>query len=239
MKKQIQNFTKLLMMLLGMAFFQQSVVGQVTINMGAGPTTTNSPTGTLFDDGGPAGVYMNNANYSLLISVPGADSISLTFSAFNTELDWDYFQIYQGNSAAGLHITNGSVPPASLGNNFAGFGPGIHGAPLTPFTYRVAGSEMFLRFRSDGSVNAAGWQATWAAKMRSAQNDAGVLRIDSPAFYQSGNRNIVATISNFGVNQITSATVNWSVNGLIQTPATFNGLLDTMNGSGNRTARVN
>jgi len=70
-------------------------------------------------------------------------------------------------------------------------------------------------------------------------NDAGVLSIDSPyIFCSTGVRNVAATIHNFGRNQITSATVNWKVNGVTQTPYSFSGTLDTTGGSGSSNAQV-
>ena len=68
-------------------------------------------------------------------------------------------------------------------------------------------------------------------------NDAAVLSVDSPTVFCAGNQNIYATIANFGGNQINSVTVNWSFDGVIQTPISYTGLLDTLNGLGN-TAQI-
>ena len=68
-------------------------------------------------------------------------------------------------------------------------------------------------------------------------NDAAVLAVDSPTVFCAGNQNVYATIANFGGNQINSVTVNWSFDGVLQTPVTYTGLLDTLNGLGN-TAKV-
>ncbi len=46
-------------------------------------------------------------------------------------------------------------------------------------------------------------------------------------------------IRNFGSNQITPVTVNWTVNGVAQTPFTYSSTLDTLNGAGPDTAWVN
>ena len=77
----------------------------------------------------------------------------------------------------------------------------------------------------------------WSAP--SGTNDAGVASIDSPYTYCSaGNFDVKATIRNFGVNQISGVTVNWSVNGSLQTPLTYTSLLDTAGGSGASAAQV-
>ncbi len=70
-------------------------------------------------------------------------------------------------------------------------------------------------------------------------NDAGVLSIDSPVVFTAGLQPVVARIRNFGLNQITSVNVNWELNGVAQTPATYTGLLDTIGGSGSNFAFVN
>jgi hypothetical protein len=54
----------------------------------------------------------------------------------------------------------------------------------------------------------------------------------------AGTQPVVARVRNFGVNQITSVTVNWSVNGVIQTPVVHTSLLDTTNGAGPNSAAV-
>lgn len=71
-----------------------------------------------------------------------------------------------------------------------------------------------------------------------ATNDIGVISIDAPENFCAGTRNVVATIQNFGTNQVTSATVNWSVNGVVQTPYSHTGTLDTIGGSGLVAAQV-
>ena len=77
----------------------------------------------------------------------------------------------------------------------------------------------------------------WSAP--SGTNDAGVSSIDSPYTYCSaGNYDVKATIRNFGVNQISGVTVNWSVGGTLQTPITYTSLLDTTGGSSASSAQV-
>ncbi len=71
-----------------------------------------------------------------------------------------------------------------------------------------------------------------------ATNDIGAVAIDSPTIYCPGPQNVVASINNFGINQVTTATVNWEVDGLPQTAVTFNGLLDTAGGSSPTSTQV-
>ena len=60
-------------------------------------------------------------------------------------------------------------------------------------------------------------------------NDAGVYSIDSPVNYCDGQEDVVVTMKNFGTNQVTSATINWTLNGTPQPAYNWTGMLDTLN----------
>jgi hypothetical protein len=60
-------------------------------------------------------------------------------------------------------------------------------------------------------------------------NDVGISSIDSPFNFCAGNEDVIVTLKNFGTNQVTSATINWTLNGVPQTPYSWTGLLDTLN----------
>ncbi|MDT8325190.1 MAG: hypothetical protein RRA94_13850, partial [Bacteroidota bacterium] len=60
-------------------------------------------------------------------------------------------------------------------------------------------------------------------------NDVGIASIDSPFNFCAGNEDVIVTLKNFGTNQVTSATINWSLNGVPQTPYSWTGMLDTLN----------
>ena len=81
---------------------------------------------------------------------------------------------------------------------------------------------------------------TWnhSLPLSSASNDAGVASIDSPFVFCEGAHNIVATIQNFWIKQINSVTVNWTYNGIPQTPITHTTLLDTFGGANPNKAQI-
>jgi len=60
-------------------------------------------------------------------------------------------------------------------------------------------------------------------------NDAGIASIDSPLNFCAGQEDVKVTLHNYGTNQLTSATVNWTLNGVPQTAYNWTGLLDTLN----------
>ena len=65
--------------------------------------------------------------------------------------------------------------------------------------------------------------------------DAGISSIDNPVLpLTPGSKNVIVSLKNYGTSTLTSAKVNWSVNGVLQTPRTVSksiatGLTDTVN----------
>lgn len=69
--------------------------------------------------------------------------------------------------------------------------------------------------------------------------DAMLHGIDSPNVYScEGNYNIKAVVGNFGKSVFSGGDIDWTLNGVSQTPASFSNTLDTLNGTGNNTAAV-
>jgi hypothetical protein len=72
--------------------------------------------------------------------------ISLTFSAFDLELDYDYLYVYDGNSTNATDLSSGGF----TGNSFL---PG-------PFISSAVDGSLTVKFYSDGGVVAPGYVAT-------------------------------------------------------------------------------
>lgn len=70
-------------------------------------------------------------------------------------------------------------------------------------------------------------------------NDVGVAAVDSPVAFCQGTHPVVVSLLNFGNNPITSATVNWEVDGVPQTSYSFSGSIDTIGGTGSHLASMN
>lgn len=109
--------------------------------------TVNRCQGTLLDSdaGQPAGNYDHNENFTFTICVPGADSIILNFSSFQTELGEDIVRLFDGPD------TNSTLlaPPQS-------------GSNLPPTVIAQSG-YLTIHFSSDASVTGTGWIANWVA----------------------------------------------------------------------------
>ena len=113
--------------------------------------------GTFTDPAGPTFNYANNSDYTTTIcpSNPG-DLVTITFTSFSTEVNYDALYVFNGTSIASPQITS-SNPAENVPGGLAG---GFWGTTIPgPFTSSDASGCLTFRFRSDASVNAPGWVA--------------------------------------------------------------------------------
>jgi hypothetical protein len=85
------------------------------------------------------------------------------------------------------------------------------------------------------ALSASEIQATWDMELTDSisSNDAGVSNIISPAIpVAPGIHPVIVNVRNFGSNPINSISVNWSVNGVLQTPFTYSGIISVCSKSG-------
>jgi len=118
------------------------------INYATPVTTYTTPTGTFYDTGGSTGNYGNDERKFWLIKPDGAQSITLTFTQFIVESNYDFMYIYNG--------TNEFAPLIGRYNTTA------------PVTITSTGGALFIEFRTDCSVTYSGWAATWTSSMTDA-----------------------------------------------------------------------
>ncbi|MBS1557823.1 MAG: M4 family metallopeptidase [Bacteroidetes bacterium] len=83
-----------------------------------GGTILSTPTGS-FNDGSGSGNYGNNQKCYWFISPPCASSVTLSFSQFNTEQNYDGIIVYNGwdNNATQLAAYSGTSIPSSVTSN--------------------------------------------------------------------------------------------------------------------------
>lgn len=108
------------------------------------PTTLTTNSGNFYDSGGSTGNYGNDERSLTLISPTGANSVTLNFSAFNLETNYDYLFIYDGNNV------NASLIGKYTGTN-------------SPGTITSSGNSLLVEFRSDCGVTNPGWAASWTS----------------------------------------------------------------------------
>ncbi|PLX25615.1 MAG: hypothetical protein C0600_11745, partial [Ignavibacteria bacterium] len=75
----------------------------------------------------------------------------------------------------------------------------------------------------------------YAAALNPIPNDAGIASIDEPFGFCAGTEDVVVTLKNFGLLPLTSATINWSINGTPQPSYSWTGYLDTLTAASRET----
>ncbi|WP_422089875.1 CUB domain-containing protein [Tenacibaculum ovolyticum] len=110
---------------------------------GGATLTANSDS---FEDGSGAVKYEDDKNCTWLIQPADGGTVTLNFNSFNTEEDYDFVTVYDGESASATQL--GSFSGSSV-----------------PKVVTSTGNSMFVKFTSDGSVNAAGWSANYTSSM--------------------------------------------------------------------------
>jgi len=135
-----------------------------------GTTSLTSDAG-IFDDGSDTSDYYNNSNCSWLIQPLGATSITLYFLSFNTELNYDFVNVYDGTNSSATLI--GSYSGATLPNSVAS-----------------TGGNMFVEFISDYIVTASGWEAYYIATFPSYCSGTNTLTATSGSFSDGSGANV-------------------------------------------------
>ncbi len=137
---------KLIPLLLGIAFFSPQFV------------EAQSDCGTIwYDNGGPNGVYLPNSNQTTTFCPDNDDDlVTVTFTSFNVETNWDKLYVYDGPNATSPQISSGN----GIGNGTCTTTGGFWGTTIPgPFTSTDDTGCLTFVFCSDGSVELAGWAA--------------------------------------------------------------------------------
>ncbi len=99
-------------------------------------------TDTIYDMGGPSRNYYDSEDYTFTIAPTGATGLSLNFSSFSTEVGYDTLWIYNGPTTASPLI-------------------GTYDGTSSPGLITASSGALTVRYKSDVSTVAAGWQAIW------------------------------------------------------------------------------
>lgn len=109
----------------------------------SGQQTLTAASGTVTDGSG-SNDYANNLDCKWLIKPTGAGTVTLTFSAFNTETNYDFVKVYDGETTS-----------ATLLGSFSG--------TAMPQQLTATSGKMLIHFTSDGSTVKAGWSANYTS----------------------------------------------------------------------------
>ncbi|PCJ78967.1 MAG: hypothetical protein COA57_15885, partial [Flavobacteriales bacterium] len=122
------------------------------INDSTNISTQTSATGTFYDSGGAAGNYGDDERMLWLIQPTSATSVTLTFTAFDLELNWDYLFIYDGSSVNDPLI-------------------GQYTGTISPGVITSSGGSLLAEFRSDCATTNPGWAANWTSNISPSATD--------------------------------------------------------------------
>ena len=107
-------------------------------------TTLTTTSGSFYDTGGNGANYSDDERNLWLFQPNNATSITLNFTSFSTELNYDYMFIYNGNS----------IDAPLIGQYSGTTSPGI---------ITSTGGSILVEFRSDCGTTAAGWAVNWTS----------------------------------------------------------------------------
>ena len=108
-------------------------------------TSTIATSGILYDSGGSTGNYSDLLDCTFLISIPCAQSITMTFSQFSTESNYDILRVYDGPNASSPLLLTAS------GNTI-------------PATIIASSGYMYITFTTDGcGYTSTGYSASWTS----------------------------------------------------------------------------
>ncbi len=97
---------------------------------------------TIFDMGGPGRNYYDNEDYTFTITPDNASQVSMNFSSFSMELNYDSLFIYDGPSTASPLI-------------------GTYTGTNSPGNISASGPSLTLRSKSDVGIVQSGYYAIW------------------------------------------------------------------------------
>lgn len=106
-------------------------------------TTITAASGNFYDTGGSSANYADDERKFWLIKPTNASQVTLSFSSFSLEANYDFMYIYDGENEFAHLIGRYNTQ--------------------SPGTITSSGSSLYIEFRSDCATNAAGWAATWSS----------------------------------------------------------------------------
>ncbi len=107
-------------------------------------TTLTTTSGAFYDTGGNSANYSDDERQLWLFQPSNATSVTLNFTSFSTELNYDYLFIYDGNS----------IDAPLIGQYSGTTSPGI---------ITSTGGSILVEFRSDCGTTSAGWAVNWTS----------------------------------------------------------------------------
>ena len=173
--------------------------GQITMSN----TVINGVCNTTYYDQGGIGNYTNNKDITQTFYPSAGSRMTMTFTAFVTETNYDYLYIYNGNSTSAPLLAK------------------ISGSRAVPFTYSstAADGSLTFRFITDGNTVYSGWVADIGCESVPYRAQIISANTGSSVWCPGESRNISVQIKNTGSATWTNSGpdvnigVKWDANG--------------------------
>ncbi|MFK7785817.1 MAG: N-acetylmuramoyl-L-alanine amidase, partial [Crocinitomicaceae bacterium] len=107
-------------------------------------TQLTATSGNFYDTGGPTGNYQDDERELWLFQPAGAQDVTLNFTTFDLEIDYDYLFIYDGADV------NAPLIGKYTGTN-------------SPGTVTSSGGSLVVEFRSDCGTTSPGWEVSYSS----------------------------------------------------------------------------
>lgn len=163
------------------------------------PNTIQTPSGTLFDDGGRYNSYGNNLNCRFLID-PCASEVRLVLKSIDLESGYDFLKIFDGRDSTGIPLWNVNAY-GTMGITGNTLGSGFDSVLV------ARTGQMFVQFTSNKTNSGEGFVAEWTSKAASFK--APKARFSAPdsvcvghpiAFENTSKGDVTSYLWNFAVN---------------------------------------
>lgn len=158
--------------------------------------------GTFYDSGNTTANYSDDERLIWVIEPSNATSVTLNFTSFDLETDWDFLFLYDGNSI-----------DAPLIGKYTGTN--------NPGSLTSTGGALTVEFRSDCATTHAGWEATYSSAIVTTDETPPSTLISAESGWRT--TDFVTTITDTDASGVTGryvllsdrdpATNTWSANG--------------------------
>jgi hypothetical protein len=160
------------------------------------------------------GIAYSFINYSSAIFSSHNNIYAIGGSIFSRYNNTNYTTLAALQTASGMEANSKTLNPIFVSNTNLHVGEiGLNTAVPTIITSDIDGNTRSLATPTIG-----------ADEIVINNNDAGIVAMPTPAVpFAGGSQNVNVQVRNFGSTTLTSATINWSINGALQTPFSFTG----------------
>jgi PKD repeat protein len=199
------------------------VIVSPSYNLGS-TSIVHDSSGYLFDNGGAYGDYSFDSKVESILIDPCADSVYLTFSAFDLYCGYDYLRLYEGRNNTGKNISGKCT---NIGS-FTGYGQGFTGGKAypggcgfqcmpditKPDTFKAKNS-IYIEMKCYAAYQSAGFAAYWWSKPRKSAKTKPSFTVSADSICTNQSLSFTNTTK---IDPVDPATFLWDLDG---DPGTF------------------